>query len=286
MGEIQRKDTASTVADMLAQYKPRIMDAIAAGVDFDRLARVTVSQIRKTPALMKCDPASLAGAIQEAGRLGVEPGLLGQAYLVPYGREATLIIGYRGLVELARRSGHIAKIEARTVHANDVFDVEYGTDAKFRHKPDLFGDRGEMIGVYAEATYRDGGTVQREFMTRAEVDSIKARSKAGRSGPWVDHYEEMAKKTAVRRLIKMLPLSIEDAAAIARADAAEFEGVTVDVTPSTEASPDVDPFAPKALEDNASPPAPTAEDAPPEREPVAVVDKDAPFTDDEIGGGR
>jgi recombination protein RecT len=245
--------TADTVGQMLAANADALNEALARHVDADRLIRVSLAQIRKTPALAKCSPVSLAQAIMEAGRLGVEPGLLGQAYLVPYGTEATLIVGYRGLIELARRSGNVTKVEARIVHEHDAFEVEFGSSARFSHRPNLFGDRGKPIGVYAEATYADAaGTVQREFMTVAEVEAIRARSKAGRSGPWVSDWAEMAKKTAVRRLVKMLPLSIEDAAAIERIDALEFgdrrerrAAAVVDVeqvyslTPDADDSPDV-----------------------------------------------
>jgi recombination protein RecT len=208
---------------MLAANADALHEALARHVDPDRLIRVSLAQIRKSPGLAKCSPVSLAQAIMEAGRLGVEPGLLGQAYLVPYKGEATLIVGYRGLVGLARRSGDVTKVEARIVHEHDAFEVEFGSSARFSHRPNLFGDRGKPIGVYAEATYADAaGTVQREFMTIAEVEAIRARSKAAHSGPWVTDWAEMAKKTAVRRLAKMLPLSIEDAAAIDRLDELEF----------------------------------------------------------------
>ena len=223
------KHTADTVGDMLTANKTSLNEALARGVDVDRLMRVCLTQIRKSPYLAKCKPASLAQAIMEAGRLGVEPGMLGQAYLVPYGQECTLIVGYRGLIDLARRSGNVTKIEARIVYENDAFEVEFGTDAKFSHRPDLFGDRGKPIGVYAEATYADEHeTVQREFLTVADVEKIRKSSKAGSRGPWVDHWEEMAKKTAVRRLVKYLPLSIEDMRAISHADTLEFGRVMDD----------------------------------------------------------
>lgn len=242
--------TANTVAEMLEKNRGSLEQALARGVDVERLMRVCVSQIRKSPHLAKCKPASLAQAIMEAGRLGVEPGMLGQAYLVPYGQECTLIVGYRGLIDLARRSGGVTKIEARIVYENDHFEVEFGSDAKFSHRPDLFGDRGKPIGVYAEATYADEhATVQREFLTVADVEKIRASSKAGRRGPWVDHWEEMAKKTAVRRLVKYLPLSIEDARAISDADRLEF-GRVMDDTPKRDKYADP---APKQVEPVADP---------------------------------
>ncbi|KKK49066.1 hypothetical protein LCGC14_3138830, partial [marine sediment metagenome] len=128
-------------------------------------------------------------------------------------KECQLIIGYRGLIDLARRSGEVSKIETRLVYQSDVFEVDYGAVRPLVHRPDYKTlDRGEWYAVWALATFKDG-TVQLEVMTRDEVEKIRNRSKATGYSPWKSDYGEMSRKTVVRRLCKYLPLSPELAAA-------------------------------------------------------------------------
>jgi recombinational DNA repair protein RecT len=124
-----------------------------------------------------------------------------------------MIPGYRGLISLARRSGQLKSIEARVVYANDTFGIEYGTSPFLKHVPNLTGDPGPLVLVYAVARLVDGGE-QVEVMTKVQVDAIRSRSRAGKSGPWVTDYDEMARKTVVRRICKYLPLSVELAKAL------------------------------------------------------------------------
>ena len=170
----------------------------------------------------------------QCAQLGLEPGgALGHAYLIPFDKrqkingrwetvstEAQLIIGYRGMIDLARRSGQILSISARTVHVNDKFSYSYGLEETLEHSPCETGDRGELTHVYAVARLKDGG-VQFEVMSRADVEKVRALSKAGSSGPWVDHFDEMAKKTVIRRLFKYLPVSIELQKAVVMDERAE-----------------------------------------------------------------
>ena len=149
------------------------------------------------------------GAVMQAVQLGLEPGLLGHCYILPYKREATFIIGYKGMIDLARRSGHIQSIYAHAVHENDEFEYELGLHPKLEHKPS-HGDRGAFIGAYAVAHFKDGG-YQMEFMPKSEIEKRRKRSASANSSysPWSSDYEEMAKKTVVRYMFKYLPISIE-----------------------------------------------------------------------------
>ena len=199
--------------DQIAKVLPRHLTA-------DRIAKVAVSALMKTPALLECSMDSVYLAIHQSSQLGLEPsGPLGHAYLVPYGKTCQLIIGYRGMIDLARRSGQIKSIEAHIVHDGDTFDLAFGLDPKLVHIPNLESE-GAFKFVYAVAKLTDGG-LQFEVMTKPQIDKIKNASKAGRSGPWVDHYEEMARKTVVRRLFKYLPMSVEMADALDREDERE-----------------------------------------------------------------
>ena len=214
------------------RVKNQMANALPRHVTADRLARIALTEVRKNKMLAQCDQKSFLGALMMCAQLGLEPGgALGHAYLVPFRQGQTLavqfIIGYRGMIELARRSGQIKSIEARPVYDGDVFEVELGLNSNLRHVPDFDNPNrvnpDKLRFVYAVAHLKDGG-VQFEVMSRKEIEAVRARSKAGSSGPWVEHFEQMALKTVVRRLFKWLPISVEIAAAIeqdARADSGQ-----------------------------------------------------------------
>lgn len=192
----------------------------------ERLARISLNVIRTNPKLLECDVNSLMGAVMECAKLGLEPNLMGQAYLVPFNKkvkngnkteyvpEVQFIIGYRGLIDLVRRSGQITNIEARVVHENDMFEYEYGVSADLKHKPAL-KDKGQAIAYYAVATFKDGGfafDVMSIEDVEAHRDQYSKSKKFGTNehyGPWKDDFDAMAKKTVLRQLIKYLPISIE-----------------------------------------------------------------------------
>lgn len=211
MSEIQKttKSTTDTLAALLRDRKDSIAQLVPQHLTPERLMRVAVNCVAKTPQLQSCSPTSLLQCVLAAAELGLEPGgALGQFYLVPFGNVATPIIGYRGLLELARRSGQIASIRAVVVYTKDTFEMSEGIQQTITHRRYLDGDAGPMRYVYAVAMLKDG-SVQVEVMSRAQVDAIRARSRSGNSGPWATDYDEMAKKTVLRRLAKWLPLSSE-----------------------------------------------------------------------------
>lgn len=190
----------------------------AAGIDPQRLKLVALGAFTRTPALWTCDPVSVARSIVEAGQLGLEPtGLLGGAYLVPRGGQCTLLVGYRGLVMLAMRSGLVQRVEARVVREKDVFEYGYGLEPYLRHLPSTEADPGPYTGAYAVLFYRDGSR-QFDYMSIAEIEAVRKRSAAKDAGPWVTDYAEMCKKTPLRRLMKMAPLTIEVASKLDELD--------------------------------------------------------------------
>lgn len=209
------------VAAMLEKMKPQMALALPKHINAERMARIVLTEIRRVPKLAECGRDSLLGAVMTCSQLGLEPGNgLGHAYLLPFERrskvsgqwqtvgiDCQLIIGYRGMIDLARRSGQIVSISARAVCAGDRFNYRYGLDETIEHVP-AEEARGNLTHVYAVAKLKDGG-VQFEVMSRAEVEKVRAQSKAKDNGPWQTHFEEMAKKTAIRRLFKYLPVSIE-----------------------------------------------------------------------------
>lgn len=205
---------ANTIAAYLKKMGPEIEKALPSHMNPDRMARIALTTIRTNPKLLEASIPSLLGAVMQAAQLGLEPGLIGHCYLVPFRNGKTgqtdvqFIIGYKGMIDLARRSGQIENIYAHAVYSNDEFDYELGLEPKLKHKPYMEGDRGEFIGAYAVAHFKDGG-YQFEFMPKSEIEKRRQRSKAAKNGPWVSDYEEMAKKTVIRHMWKYLPISIE-----------------------------------------------------------------------------
>ena len=222
------------IAYLLQQKKGELAKMLPKTLSIERLLKVAQIAATTTPALAKCDVPSLVGAIGQCAQMGLEPNtVLGHAYLVPFntkrkgpdGQErwvnsVQVIIGYKGLIDLARRSGQIVSIAAHEVCANDHFELVYGLDEKLNHTPAM-GERGEIIGFYAVAKLKDGG-YSFEFMSLYQVvDIMKATQSKGGYGPWKEHFIEMGRKTAIRRLAKYLPLSIEFQTAVALDNQAE-----------------------------------------------------------------
>lgn len=198
---------------MLAQ----IQKALPKHMTHDRMARIALTECRKNPELAACDVMSFAGAIIQCAQLGLEPGSgLGHAYLIPFNnrargiKEVQFIPGYRGLVDLARRSGMITSLEAFAIHKGDIFERGFDLTRGGSFLRWIPGD-GEQTAdnlthVFAVANFKGGG-YQPVVMTRAEVEKIRDM---GNGNPvWKKHFVEMAKKTAVRRLCKLLPQSPE-----------------------------------------------------------------------------
>lgn len=250
---VQRQEQ-KTLQGEIQRMESQFQMAMPKGQEATRLVRDALTCLRQTPKLQECQWSTVMGSLMTCAQLGLRPGVLGHAYLLPFwnskaprpdGRgegayQAQLVLGYQGLIELAYRSGMVESIAARTVYSNDEFLVEYGSDPKWIHRPALGGSRGEPILFYAEAKMRGGGYVFTDPMTVADMETYRdkhatAKAKNGRVfGPWVDHFEGMAHKTMVRKLMKMLPKSTEVAQAITHDGA-----VRIDPTPAgIDATPD------------------------------------------------
>lgn len=221
---VQAAKNPTTLLGMIRQpnFQKQMALAMPKSMTPDRLTRIVMTECRKTPALLKCAPESFYGAVLQCAALGLEPGsALGHCYLLPFGNgkdkqgrpNAQLIIGYRGMIDLARRSGQIVSLQAYCVHEQDTFNYKLGLDPDIEHIPASVADRGKVTHVYAVAKLKGSG-VQFEVMSRAEIEKVRTSSKAGNSGPWSSHWEEMAKKTVIRRLFKYLPVSIEAVRAV------------------------------------------------------------------------
>lgn len=178
----------------------------------ERMARVALTCLNRTPALAKCTEASFFECLLSLSQWGLEPDGR-RAHLIPYGNKCTLIIDYKGYVELAYRSGTAKNIHSSVVYRGDLFDYDRGKVRQ--HKPwevrddkDRPEDKGEVFAAYCIVEMA-GGVEHHEVMWHSEVEAIRKRSKAGGAGPWVTDWNEMAKKTVFRRASKWIPLSAE-----------------------------------------------------------------------------
>ena len=234
----QDHPTFPVVARALEERLPSIK-AFLGGNDAaaDRFRRVVLQSLVRNPDLLNATPDSLASAAAEAAQLGLEPsGAVGGAHLVRFGRTATLMIDYRGLIELARRSDQIEDVFTGVVREKDAFEVRQGLRPDLVHEPDLQAAQGpspdtednRVTHFYAVALFRSGHR-RFEVMSRAEVDAIRARSRAGNAGPWVTDYIAMGLKTVSRRLCKTLPLHAVAKEIIAADEEREYGGPRVTV---------------------------------------------------------
>lgn len=203
-----------SMMDYVKAQEANIRAALPAYITPERFTRIIANAMNTNPELMTCSPRSFICAMMQAAQLGLEPNTpLGQAYLIPYntktGRMCQFQLGYRGMIELAYKSGKVASIQAHSVHENDFFHIVFGLEPKLIHTPQVKGERGKTYGFYAILTTTAGQSVF-EYMSRDEVEAhAKRYSQAYDNGPWKTAFDEMAKKTVLRRLLKSAPLSAE-----------------------------------------------------------------------------
>lgn len=215
------------VKQFFESQKATLAAVLPRHVSPDRMLKIALGALRTTPKLMGCTVETLMGAVVQCSQLGLEPNTpLGHAYLIPFENrakgvtEVQIVLGYKGLIDLARRSGQIVSIAAHEVCKNDHFDYVYGLDERLEHRPAM-GNRGDIIAFYAVAKLVGGGHAF-EVMSNEQVLDIRDASQGWKtavkfkktdSTPWGAHYAEMGRKTVLRRLVKYLPVSIELASA-------------------------------------------------------------------------
>jgi recombination protein RecT len=219
------------VSDFVDKGKAAIAALLPVGMDEGRFTRMITNACVKNPKLLDADRGSLMLAAMALAEMGLEPGA-GQAALVPYydtRRGKTFVQAqpmYQGLLKLAHNSGQVSMIYAEVVRSGDRFDYELGMEPRLTHTPS--GQPGEITAAYMVVHYKDGG---RYFtvMSRSEIDAVRARSKGSDRGPWQTDYPEMAKKTVLKRGLKMVPRSFELSAALDADHRAERGGSALPV---------------------------------------------------------
>ncbi|HDR9290544.1 TPA: recombinase RecT [Burkholderia multivorans] len=233
---VARDAGIGSVKTFFESQKATLAAVLPRHVSPDRMLKIALGALRTTPKLMECTVESLMGAVVQCSQLGLEPNTpLGHAYLIPFEKkkkvggewvtekvETQIVIGYKGLIDLARRSGQVVSIAAHAVYEHDHFDYAFGLNEKLEHKPAMSA-RGRVIAFYAVAKLVGGGHAF-EVMSAEQVNEIRDASqnyKFARDKEktvWGQHYEEMGRKTVLRRLFKYLPVSIELASAAALDD--------------------------------------------------------------------
>ena len=219
-----------SMKDWINKSQKAIAKALPSTITPERFTRMATTAVTMNPDLGKCTPSSFIGAMLQAAALGLEPNTpLGQAYLIPYNRsvktpdgrwikvpEAQFQIGYRGLIELAHRSGEFKSIEAHVVYENDEFDYELGLEPKLRHKPAM-SNRGEIVWVYAVYKLQSGG-YGFEVMSKDDINEHRKKYSKARTSPWDTAWEGMAKKTVIKQALKYAPLKSEFVKAMTNED--------------------------------------------------------------------
>lgn len=224
-----------TIQQYIKSMEGEIKRALPSVITPERFTRMVLSALSTNPKLAACTPKSFLGAMMSAAQLGLEPNTpLGQAYLIPYRNkgvdEVQFQIGYKGLVDLAYRSGEVEVVQAQTVYENDKFECEYGLEPKLVHVP-ADGDRGEAVKVYAMFKTKSGGygfEVMSMEDCRKHAMAYSQSYKNGYSSPWSTNFEEMAKKTVLKRVLKYAPLKSDF-----------VKGIVQDGTIKTEISEDM-----------------------------------------------
>ncbi len=218
-----------TMQTYIKSMEGEIKKALPSVITPERFTRMVLSAISVNPKLAQCTPSSFLGAMMSAAQLGLEPNTpLGQAYLIPYKNrgvdEVQFQLGYKGLIDLAYRSGEVELVQAHIVYENDEFTLEYGLEPKLVHKP-ADRDRGEPIKVYAMFKTKSGG-YGFDVMSMDEVRRHAERySQAYKSGfsPWKSNFEEMAKKTVLKRVLKYAPLKSDFVRAVVQDESIKNE---------------------------------------------------------------
>ena len=203
----KKNENQATLIKLVDRMGPGIEKALPAMIGKDRFIRAAHSALNSSTELANCTQNSFLGALMNSAQLGLEPNTpLGQAYLIPYAGKCQFQIGYKGMLELARRAG--VTVQVHEIKQNDKFEYQYGLNPDLKHTP-ILGDRGPTIGYYCIWKSKDGA-FGIEVASRSDIEKFATlKSKAYNDGPWKTDFDAMAKKTVIKQALKYAPLSVE-----------------------------------------------------------------------------
>jgi recombination protein RecT len=208
----------ATLRDAIKRSEEQFANALPQHVDPKRFLRAALTALGTVPRLAECTQISVLAGLMQAAQLGLEiSDVRGQAYLIPRNvrnvMTATFQLGYRGMIDLAARGG--ITVDVDEICENDAYDFQRGTSPRLYHKPTL-GPRGAAIAYYAVAHFSDGRPATFAIIGRGEAEEHRDKFASSRdynskevSGPWVDHFDAMARKTVIRQLLNYLPTTVE-----------------------------------------------------------------------------
>ena len=220
------------------------------GITPERMARIAMTEVRRNPKLALCTVESMLGAVMACAQYGLEPGVAGLAYIIPYGKEATFQLGYRGIVDLLYRSDQVRDIRCFCVFKGDDFEIDLTADVPITHTPNFQSeDDRDVAGAYCLIRTTHGGVVP-EYWPREKIEKHRAKfvKNTKRDGPWITDWQSMARKTLCIAASKYAPMSAECRGAIALDELAERGAkqhiapeITIEKTGEDEPPVEVDP---------------------------------------------
>ena len=237
MSELEIYQNPGDLTKYLERGKAAVANALPKHLNPDRMLRLAVTAFSTTPALRKCTGQSILGSIVVASQIGLEPGVAGQGYLIPYGSTCTFVPGWQGLVGLLNNSGR-ATAWTGSVFEGDTWDFHLGSAPKCVHIPGPnYGDATKLIWVYAvgkvngsEAPVIEAWPIARVWKHRDKFNKVGTRHYS------YNHPEMYARKVVLLQVLKYMPRSIELNNAIIASDAAEMnrttrveDGIVIDI---------------------------------------------------------
>jgi recombination protein RecT len=196
---------------------PELAKVLPDHVTPDKFERVTLTALQRAPDLLSCDRKSLFESVMQCAQDGLIPDGR-EAALTKFGSKVAYMPMVAGILKKVRQSGELSTITAQMVYQMD--DFQYWIDDEgehLKHTPEMIRDAGEPLAVYAMARTKDGG-VYIEVLRMSDVQKIRSSSRGGNAGPWAQWSDQMAKKSAIRRLAKRLPMSTDLETVIQRDD--------------------------------------------------------------------
>ena len=214
--QVAQPSAQRSIVDLIRRNKPELEKLLGPSLTVEQFETAAMTYLRMNPKLVDCNPYSIVGGLRLGAQLGLSLGPLGHFYLAPHAGEAVFILGYRGMVELAYRSGKVRRVSAVVVRDGDTFSFRYGTRAVLDHVPSGPPGEREWLAVYAVAELTNGGKPF-EVLYPEDVEARRKRSALGKKGigPWADDTEAMWRKSAVRQLQRWLPQTPESAHGLA-----------------------------------------------------------------------
>lgn len=238
------KSPVKVFSEFMDKLKPQLALALPKHLSADRMSRLALTAFSTSPQLRDCDMKSIAASIMTAGQLGLEPGVNGAGFLIPYGKTCTFVPGWKGLVDLVARSGR------GTVYSGVIFKDQQYTfidgarrDLIIHNETDL-DDPNDITHAFAIGWVKDASMPIIELWRVSKITKHRDKyNKVGKKHYSFRDWEMYCRKVPLLQVLKYMPCSIEVANAMAISHASEAgrsanieDGIVIDIEPSEQAS--------------------------------------------------